>query len=178
MSHQELSPVQLQKFTTLFRLYDRDGDGAITMSDYVGVAERFAAALGWSGERATALAEQRRAAFQKLGAEKVSETKFLEAFAAMAQLWSSSADVPELSIDCPELMAVLGREQFATMGLTEYKAFLTAIGSSADPDMAFMRLDRDDDGMLILMDLQGLMMEFVTSSNPDDAGNLLFAGEL
>ena len=45
MSHPELSPVQLQKFTTLFRLYDRDGDGAITVSDYVGVADRFTAAL-------------------------------------------------------------------------------------------------------------------------------------
>ena len=178
MSHPELSPVQLQKFTTLFRLYDRDGDGAITVSDYVGVADRFAAALGWSGERATALAEQRRTAFQKLGAEKVSQGKFLEAFAGMAQLWSSGSGVPELALDCPELMAVLGREQFATMGLPEYKAFLSAMGSAADPEMAFMRIDRDDDGMLIATDLQGLMMEFVTSNNPDDAGNLLFAGEL
>lgn len=178
MSHPELSPVQLQKFTTLFRLYDRDGDGTITASDYVGVAERFAAAMGWSGERAAALVEQRKVAFQKLGAEKVSQGKFLEAFGALAQLWSSGGGVPEMAVDCPELMAVLGREQFATMGLGEYKAFLGAIGSKADADMAFMRLDRDDDGMLIQSDLQSLMMEFVTSNNPDDSGNLLFAGEL
>jgi Ca2+-binding EF-hand superfamily protein len=178
MSHPELSPVQLQKFTTLFRLYDRDGDGTLTVSDYVGVAERFAAALGWSGDRAAALAQQRRAAFQKLGAEKVSQAQFLQAFGGMAQLWASGGGVPELAIDCPELMAVLGREQFATMGLVEYKAFLTAIGSSADADMAFMRIDRDDDGMLIQTDLHVLLMEFVTSSDPDDAGNLLFAGEL
>lgn len=178
MSQAELSPVQLQKFTTLFRLYDRDGDGAITVSDYVGVAERFAAALGWSGDRAGSLVEQRRTAFGKLGGEKVSQAQFLDALAAEAEAWAKGAGVPELAIDCPELMAALGKEQFATMGQTEYKAFLAAMGSDADPEMAFMRIDRDDDGMLILSDLQTLVMEFFTSSNPDDAGNLLFAGKL
>ncbi len=178
MSQVELSPVQLQKFTTLFRLYDRDGDGVITVSDYVGVAERFAAALGWGADRAAPLVEQRKTAFAKLGGGQVSQAQFLDALGAEAKVWSTGAGVPELAVDCPELMAALGKEQFATMGHAEYKAFLSAMGSDADPDMAFMRIDRDDDGMLILTDLQGLVMEFFTSSNPDDAGNLLFAGAL
>lgn len=178
MSQAELSPVQLQKFTTLFRLYDRDGDGAITVSDYVGVAERFAAALGWGGDRAGPLLEQRKTAFGKLGAAQVSLAQFLDALGAEAKVWATGGGVPELAIDCPELMAALGKEQFATMGQGEYKAFLSAMGSDADAEMAFMRIDRDDDGMLILTDLQALVMEFFTSSNADDAGNLLFAGKL
>jgi EF-hand domain pair len=186
MTHAELSPVQAQKLTTLFRHYDRDGDGQITLADYRGVATRFAASMGWStdGERATQLVERRSAAFQKLrslaGAEadSISLEGFLTGYARQIKLAQGGA-VPELKLECPELLSVLEREQFAVLTLSEYKAFLVdAMGADVDCAAAFQRLDRDDDGALILSDLEALALEFLTSGNADDAGNLLYCGKI
>lgn len=186
MTHAELSPVQAQKLTTLFRHYDRDGDGQITVADYRGVATRFAASLGWSpdGERATQLEERRSAAFQKLRSEAGSDSDavtlegFLTAYARKSKLAKGGA-APELKLECPELLSILEREQFAVLTLSEYKAFLVdAMGSDADCVATFQRLDRDDDGALIMTDLEALALEFLASSNADDAGNLLYCGKL
>lgn len=186
MTYAELSPVQVQKLTTLFRHYDRDGDGKITIADYRGVAARFAASLGWSahGERATQLEERRSAAFQKLrssgggDSDAISLDGFLAAFARQAKAVAGGAP-HELKLDCPELLSILEREQFAVLTLSEYKAFLVdAMGSDADCVAAFTRLDRDDDGALILSDLEALAREFLMSSDADAAGNLLYCGKL
>lgn len=186
MTHAELSPVQAQKLTTLFRHYDRDGDGQITLADYRGVATRFAASMGWSadGERATQLVERRSAAFQKLrgagggDADSLTLERFLAGYARQIKLVQGGAAL-ELKLECPELLSILEREQFAVLTLSEYKAFLIdAMGADVDCVATFQRIDRDDDGALILSDLEALAQEFLTSSNADDAGNLLYCGKL
>jgi hypothetical protein len=186
MMHANLSPVHAQKLTTLFRHYDRDGDGLITLADYREVAARFAASLGWSadGERAMQLTERRSAAFQQLRAAAGANTDavdlagFLAAAARGLQRLTAGA-APELKLECPELLSILEREQFAVVTLSEYKAFLVdAMGSDADCVATFQRLDRDDDGALILSDLEALVAEFLTSSDADAAGNLLYCGKL
>ncbi len=179
MSSSSLSPTQKQKLTALFRQYDRDGDGQVTLNDYLGVAERFAGAVGLVGdrERTTKLMEHRRAAFAaiKPGADRVSLDEFLAAAAVRAGAITSGAS-PDVALECPELHALLSKEQFAVLTPADYAHFLTAMGSDADASTAFQRLDRDDDGALILTDLEALVAEFLTSDVPDAAGNLLFLG--
>ncbi len=179
MSHPALSPTQHQKLTTLFQLYDSDGDGHLTVSDYVAVAERFATALGWNdGVRLGTLVARRKAAFAALKAgERVSHGGFLDSFAGRIKEVAGGVAVDPW-LEVPELMEILAHEQFAVLTLNEYTAFLGAIRSDADPMATFQRLDRDDDGALILSDLEALTGEFLTSSNPDDAGNLLLCGKL
>jgi hypothetical protein len=179
MSHPALSPTQHQKMTTLFQHHDSDGDGALTVDDYTGVAQRFATAMGWSdGDRLGGLVARRRAAFASLGGgARISHEAFLDALAGRAKAVAGGA-APDLWLEVPELMEILAHEQFAVLTLNEYTAFLRAIGSDADPVATFQRLDRDDDGALILADLEALAGEFLASSNPDDAGNLLLCGKL
>lgn len=180
MSSSSLSPVQKQKLTALFRHYDRDGDGQLALSDYLMVAERFAGATGLVAERerTTELMEHRRDAFAALkpGAERVSLEDFLASAATRAAAISAGA-APDVALECPELYALLSKEQFSVLTQTDYTLFLVAMGSDADPAAAFQRLDRDDDGTLILSDLTDLVSEFLTSSVPDAAGNLLFLGK-
>jgi uncharacterized protein (DUF1778 family) len=122
--------------------------------------------------------EHRRDAFAaiKPGAERITLEDFLSSAAARAAAISAGAS-PDVALECPELYAILSKEQFAVLTQTDYTLFLVAMGSDADPAAAFQRLDRDDDGVLILSDLSDLVAEFLTSSIADAAGNLLFLGK-
>jgi EF-hand domain pair len=185
MLHHSLSPIQIQKFTTLFRHYDRDSDGYIDIEDFVVVADRAASLLGFgagSDHRARLIAYQ-RGIFDRLA--NITETvdtpmslsSYLVSFASLAASMAASLP-PECQRSCQELMSILGGDQYPIITIVQYTAMLRAIGSTADPEPAFQRLDRDDDGALILSDLESLTFEFVTSNDPDAPGNWLCCGTL
>lgn len=183
-----LSDLQIRKFTTLFQHYDADKSGYLTAADYDRQARRVQEAFGWSGDdpRTAGVRKNRRDAFLRMAAAsdvdqdgRVSLPEYLRYFEKQVEAHATTGHAsPGLKQACREVVELCDQDGSGTLTVAEYAKFLQGIGSDADADAVFKRLDRDSDGKLTLADVEALTLEFILSSDPEAPGNLFYCGKL
>jgi Ca2+-binding EF-hand superfamily protein len=188
MEQTTLTPLQVRKFSTLFAMYDVDGSGALTESDFREQARRIQQAFGLSAEdrRARSMLESRVDLFHRLasGADKdrdgsVSLPEFLRYFERQI-LVHRAAHVasPWLTQVCRDVIELIDQDGSQSLTVREYARLLQAMGSTADAEATFARLDRNQDGRLTLDELIALSLEFMMSDDPEAPGNFFYCGKL
>jgi hypothetical protein len=171
-----------QKLRHLFRVFDMDADGSLTEIDFVGFANRLAAATGHTTperlERARKGQQFLWGFMREHAGPGDDETRLgLEQFLA----WSaaliaaieagSGAAIARWSDPQFELMDVRGAGK---IGIAEYAAWCEAYELPGDPDRMFRQLDADGDGAITKSEFLHLTLEFMASKDPDAAGNVLW----
>jgi|JI10StandDraft_1071094.scaffolds.fasta_scaffold41502_4 Ca2+-binding EF-hand superfamily protein len=188
MEQTKLSPLQARKFTTLFAHFDTNGDGVLSEADFRQQAQRIQQSFGWSNDekRTRRLFESRSELFQRLasGADKdrdgtVTLAEFLRYFERQLLAYRAAGVAsPWLVSSCRDLIELIDQDGSCAISASEYGRLLSAMGSDADPQATFARLDRNQDGKLTLDELIGLSLEFLTSDDPEAAGNFFFCGKV
>lgn len=188
-----LSPLQIQKFTTLFAQYDRNQNQYLTLGDFHAYAESVARIFGWH-EKTPHLVESRLFALKQLEYQifaqlaqvsdgnhdgKVSLAEYLTYLQRQAQECKNMGTAsPWIKQTIRQLIQIIDEDGSKTISLDEYSKMLQAMHSKADAAAAFAKMDKDGDGRLTIADLEQLALEFMVSDDPDAAGNLLFCGQI
>ncbi len=188
MEQTKLSPLQVRKFTTLFAHFDTNGDGVLSEADFRQQAQRIQQSFGWSSDekRTRFLFEGRSELFQRLasGADKdrdgtVTLAEFLRYFERQLLAYRAAGVAsPWLVSSCRDLIELIDQDGSRAISVNEYGRLLSAMGSDADPESTFARLDRNHDGKLTLDELISLSLEFMTSDDPEAPGNFFFCGKV
>lgn len=176
-----LTPLQSQKLTRLFSLYDTNRDSVIDRADYQLVAHSTALALGHQPGSPEYLQLQ---------------TEYMTSWDNLQQLADSDQDnqltLAEFLVGYDNLMAQKDRFMEVIIGLAkttltlqdmdkdgkvsrqEHRDFLVAFNTTAEEAAdTFRRLDRDGDGFLTTAEMVLNTEEFFLSSDPQAPGNWL-----
>ncbi|HMU38398.1 MAG TPA: EF-hand domain-containing protein [Pseudomonadota bacterium] len=188
MEKSVLSPLQTQKFTTLFQYFDTDRDGVLSAADFRAQAQRITTSFGWSENEKLAkqVTENRSALFERLlsGADKdkngsVTLAEFLRYFERQILAYRAAQVVsPWLMQSCKDVLELIDQDRSGAITADEYARLLAAMGSDADAHAAFAKIDTDGDGKLLLKDIVALSVEFMMSEDPEAAGNFFFCGKV
>lgn len=74
--------------------------------------------------------------------------------------------------------AVLDLDGDGKISEAEYRIYLEALGSGADPKLAWARLEPDASGHLSMPQIEALYREWVSAGDPKARGNYLLTGRL
>ncbi|MEV0502022.1 EF-hand domain-containing protein [Streptomyces spectabilis] len=172
--------VKAQKFSTLFRWFDQNGDGLLTHDDLHAMAERFAAL---AREDDTANATAMRDAFETWwqlllthgdsdGDGRISPQEFITVMKAAVTDPQHFEQAVLAIVDA--LMRALDTNQDGTLSQEEYVRMYDALGiPPTHSEAAFRLLDSDGDGSLSHSEFRAAITEFYLSTDPKAPGNQL-----
>jgi len=181
-----LSRLQKRKVVDLFYLLDQDRDGAVHWSDLDRIGSYVCLARGWSrdDDPARGLRTAHRLFWQSLlwsigttdeGGLRLDawETHVERMHRAFQE---GKRDVAARCADA--WFQLLDADGDGVVGREDYRAWLLALGSSANADAAFDRLDADDDGVLDRGEVRLRWAEWIMADDADALGNVLATGRL
>jgi Ca2+-binding EF-hand superfamily protein len=189
---QELSPVQVRKFTTLFEHYDRNHNQFLSVNDFLGFADIAAEVFGWREQdpdlyetRLEVLRQNCQDMFLRLIRQadtnhdgQVSLPEYLAYVQRQAlECKNMGTAAPWVRLATHQFKLLLDQDASGTIDLKEYQQLLRVLGSDADAASAFAKMDRDGDGSLSMADIEKLALEFILSDDPEAPGNLLYCGK-
>ncbi|MFE7117157.1 EF-hand domain-containing protein [Streptomyces sp. NPDC057654] len=172
--------VKAQKFSTLFRWFDRNGDGQLTHDDLQTMTELFAG-LAREGDEENAAAM--RAAFgtwwQLLlthgdsdGNGRISVEEFIAVMEANVTDPRHFEEAVLAIVDA--LMRALDINQDGVLSQAEYVRMYDVLGiPPVHSEAAFRLLDQDGDGSLSHAEFRSAITEFYLSDDPKAPGNWL-----
>ncbi|MEV0278080.1 EF-hand domain-containing protein [Streptomyces sp. NPDC050610] len=172
--------VKAQKFSTLFRWFDRNGDGRLTRDDFQQMADLFAG-LVREGDEENAAAM--RAAFETWwrlllahgdsdGSAQISRHEFITVMAADVTDPRHFEEAVLALVDA--LMRALDTNQDGVLSQAEYVRMYDVLGiPPVHSEAAFRLLDQDGDGSLSHAEFRSAITEFYLSDDPKAPGNRL-----
>ncbi|QIB47612.1 EF-hand domain-containing protein [Streptomyces aureoverticillatus] len=172
--------VKAQKFSTLFRWFDQNGDGRLTHDDLQNMAEMFAGlAREDDKENATAMRNAFETWWQLLlthgdadGNGQISRQEFITVMEANVTHPQHFEAAVLAIVDA--LMRALDADKDGVLSLPEYVRMYDALGIPPEhSEPAFRRLDRDGDGSLSHAEFRAAITEFYLSPDPKAPGNWL-----
>jgi Ca2+-binding EF-hand superfamily protein len=181
-----LSPFRRRKFTTLFKLTDRNHDGRIDLADFTHYAHGIREERGWAADNPTVSGlvdgstQWWREMVQRVGGDdkSISLDEFLAFWDHLGGELAKGAVPPWALNICTRIHQALDTSGNGTVNEHEYAVWLRSAGSKADPKTVFAKLDTNGDGVVNLSEMMALFAQFVLSDNPADPGNLLMTGTL
>ena len=177
-----LSPLQKQKLTRYFRVYDVDDDGAIGRTDFERVLENLRVLHGLE-RHASRWTELRRAYLNRweglCRSADVDEDggvdldEWLEYWTSL--LADGSRYLAEVSSLVDRLYALFDLDESGGVDADEFCNFYGAFGlRAALAREVFRDLDRDGDGSISRGELTEMAHQFYRSHDPDSPGNRLY----
>lgn len=177
-----LSPLQQQKLTRYFRVYDVDDDGAIGPRDFERVLENLRVLHGLDPD-APALSGLREAYLVRWEAMRSSAdadrdggVDLKEWLAYWDELLSDGARYEnEVAGLVDRLYALFDTDESGGIEVEEFCDFYGAYGLRAElAREVFRALDVDADGTFTRTELAEMANQFYRSDDPSDPGNLLY----
>ncbi|MFG2138616.1 EF-hand domain-containing protein [Streptomyces sp. NPDC048650] len=174
------SAVKNQKFSILFDWFDQGGDGQLTQDDLQAMAELFTK-LAAKDDHANATAM--RNAFQEWwqllrehgdadGDERVSRQEFITVMEA--NVTSPEHFEGAVLAIADALMQALDTDADGVLSREEYVRMYHALGIPPEHSgAAFVRLDRNGNGVISHDEFRAAISEFYLSADPDAPGNWL-----
>ncbi|MEI5101779.1 EF-hand domain-containing protein [Streptomyces sp. PmtG] len=172
--------VKAQKFSTLFRWFDRNGDGRLTRDDFQSMAELFTGlAREDDKENAAAMRDAFDAWWRVLlahgdtdGDGRVSREEFITVMEANVTAPRHFEEAVLAIVDA--LMRTLDTDQDGALSRAEYVRMYDALGiPPLHSEAAFRLLDRDGDGSLSHAEFRSAITDFYLSADPKAPGNWL-----
>ncbi|MVO89433.1 calcium-binding protein [Streptomyces sp. p1417] len=172
--------VKAQKFSTLFRWFDQNGDGRLTHDDLRQMTELFE---GLAREDDKENAAAMRNAFETWwrlllthgdsdGDGQISRQEFIAVMKADVTDPGHFEEAVLAIVDA--LMRALDTNEDGVLSQSEYVRMYDALGvPPVHSAAAFRRLDRDGDGSLSHAEFRTAISEFYLSDDPEAAGNWL-----
>jgi hypothetical protein len=180
------SPLQRRRIADFFYLLDGDRDGALRWDDFARVATLISSLQGWSeqDDGALALKTAARMFWQSLiwvvpaeHPDRLTLKDLCDYAASLSRHVQQTGELPaSLQANLDAWALLLDIDGDGLVGEVDYTCWLTALGSSADPETAFARLDTSRDGVLARAELDDRVREWWTSEDEDAPGNLLATG--
>lgn len=180
------STFRQRKYAAFFDHLDNNDDGVVDRHDWDRYAEIIRAEKGWSArepqlealvESTTVWWESMRSAFGVTEDEGIGRVQFVAFCDRMAQELRAGGPPPQWAIDmCIRTHQMLDSTGTGTVDASEYAVWLRAIGSSADPEEVFAKLDLDGDGVVSRDEMVTLLGQFFISEDPAEPGNYLLTG--
>lgn len=177
-----LTPFQKQKIRRLFTVLDVNRDGRVDRSDFLHRVESLARLRGWS-EVSPEYVRNRHYVLEEW--EAVRDSADLDDSGAVAL--DEYLRYAEIFLDDPEAVQAYARgdvqllfDAMDTDGddaitLDEYRAYLAACGvDESAAEVFFEHADRDRDGAITRDEMARAVEEFLTSEDPEAAGNFMF----
>lgn len=177
-----LTPFQKQKIRRLFSVLDVNRDGRVDRSDFVHRVEALARLRGWTED---APEYERNLHFVLQEWEGVRESSDLdesgavtpEEFLRYAEIYLDDPDAVRAYAqgDVQLLFDAMDADGDDSITIDEYRAYLEACGVDASAaDVFFEHADRDRDGAITRREMANAVEEFLTSEDPEAAGNFMF----
>ncbi len=172
--------VKAQKFSTLFRWFDRNGDGQLTRDDFQQMAEMFTGLVREDDEENAAAM---RAAFEawwqvllthgdRDGSGQISPQEFITVMEADVTDPRHFEEAVLAIVDA--LMRALDTNQDGVLSQAEYVRMYDVLGiPPVHSEAAFRLLDQDGDGSLSHAEFRTAITEFYLSDDPKAPGNWL-----
>ncbi|MFG3253695.1 EF-hand domain-containing protein [Streptomyces sp. NPDC048172] len=172
--------VKAQKFSTLFRWFDQNGDGLLTHDDLQKMAGMFA---GLAREDDKENASAMRTAFETWwrlllahgdpdGSGRISRQEFITVMEAEVTDPRHFGEAVLAIADA--LMRALDTNQDGTLSQAEYVRMYDVLGiPPVHSEAAFRLLDLDGDGSISHAEFRSAIREFYLSADPKAAGNWL-----
>ncbi len=179
---------RMAKYLDWFQCMDRDRSGRLSARDVALLLSRVADQLGLPGsapERnrlaraAIAWWQEICAAMDDDGDGLVDQAELIRAFDRAAVEVERTGRPPRWSIGIVRsAFEAMDTDADGYVTVSEYARYLVAIGSDADANVAFERLDLDGDGRLDLGELDTLFGQWIACTDRSQPGNLLLTGRL
>lgn len=184
-----LTDLQTKKFSQQYRLLDADGNGSLKWDDFEALLERLTKARGWDPEspRAAQAKLRHHALWEALskhcdhdGSGGVTLEEWLAfhraaLFDEQVLLYVNPAYEQLVVSMTGFVQDTLDDDGDDKVTAKEYCEFCQAYGiRSADAQLCFTALDRDDDGVLTRAEILDLVIEFYCSDDPKAPGNQFF----
>lgn len=181
-----MSSLRERKLDHLFNILNANRDGYLEKHEFLAFADKLATELGNRSEQQLLRARIGQRTFWNLlqrqsdsnGDGKVSRAELLAwGRAVNAEIAADSEKAAFLRRWSDPQFFLMDASGDGTISATEYAAFCRAFGIAGDSADLFRRLDRYGDGIISRDDFFHLCVEFVSSDDPNAAGNILW-GEL
>lgn len=177
-----LTPFQKHKIRRLFSVLDVNRDGRVDRNDFIRRAQALARLSGWT-EGSPEYERNLRSVLEEW--ENVRDSADLDDSGAVAL--DEYLRYAEIFLDDPEAVQAYARgdvqllfDAMDTDGddaitLDEYRAYLAACGvDESAAEVFFEHADRDRDGAITRDEMARAVEEFLTSEDPEAAGNFMF----
>lgn len=173
-----LRPLQRRKLTRMFRLFDRDGDGALQWDDYARISAGLLAVLAIDANSALGqeLAQSYRDEWAELTDEAQREARgvTLEGWLAYRRAQLMMPDAFEVNV-APYILTIATHLDVDGDGHVtgdDLRRYLGLYGMSDDERaVAVSHLDPTGDGRFTYADVEDRAREFYFSNNPDARGS-------
>lgn len=172
-----MSDFWVRKMKTYFTRIDFDHDGALTKSDFEGMANRFIEQAKFEGDKAADMTKTLLAIWTEISshsgnADKVSQDAFLEG----AKKLVGTPD--HFKGPLPHFFHAVDLDKDGNISGDEYKEFFRILGLDVTlAEASFKAIDTNNDGMLSLDEFTTAGIEFFTTDDEKNP-NSLFWGPL
>lgn len=177
-----LTPLQQEKLTHYFRLYDVDDDGHLARGDFERVAENVRL-LHLAGERSQAYRAIRDGFLVRWETLRTSADADDDGSVSLREWlrhWEGVLADParfeqEVAAVTARLFELFDTDEDGVLGADEFCNFFAIYGlKSAMARRVFLDLDVDGDGAATREELMGMVREFYCGDDPKAPGNRLF----
>lgn len=178
---------QTDKYDRYFKLLDTDRSNEIDWNDFTKAALFIRDDRGWSDDHAgyKSLVDAMQTYWDELckrvdldGNKNIDRFEWQQFHAKLGDEISQQGKVPTWAVDMMQgIYRVLDSDADGSISADEYALWLRALGSSADAEAAFKRLDLNGDGELEINEVEKLYSQWVLSDDPAEPGNVLVTGE-
>jgi Ca2+-binding EF-hand superfamily protein len=179
---------QERKFKAAFDLIDADKNGVVSWDDCYRPVDKARQELGWTKQdpRFLKVVQSQKACWELVLQANdldhngtISYKEYIAFFFRMTIEVARTGKIPPWALEyCHNVHRSLDLNGDGGVTQSEYAIYLRAIGSDADPKSVFPKLDLNKNGKVTVDEMEELLMQFVTSTNPDSPGNYLLTGKL
>jgi len=182
-----ISEFRQRKYSALFAHLDNNDDGVIDETDWQRYAEVIRKEKDWSEDEpllhsltqaADGWWQAMRDVFGDAAASGISLEQFSDFCDQTAMAIADGAVPPHWAYDfCNSMHQTLDVSADGTVCADEYGLWLRAIGSKADAQDVFKKIDLNGDGVVDQDEMIELFKQFMCSEDPAEPGNYIMTGE-